>query len=80
LHDAAWWATKTRGFDFSDADRIDANAFNHILWQGTMGNDVPYPTERSHKDLRQNRADLIKHWQESKAGAKQVTVSFPAGQ
>jgi YVTN family beta-propeller protein len=80
LHDAAWWATKTRGFDFSDADRVDANAFNHILWQGTMGNGVPYPTERSHKDLRQNRADLIKHWQESKAGAKQVTVSFPAGQ
>lgn len=80
LHDAAWWAAKTKGFDFSDADRIDANAFNHILWQGTLGDDIPYPTERSRQDLRQNRAELIKRWQEGKGGAKQVILSSPTGQ
>lgn len=63
LHDAAWWAAKTKGFNFSDADKIDADAFNRILWQGTMGDNVPYPTVRSGLDLRQNRAQLLKRWQ-----------------
>jgi hypothetical protein len=63
LHDAAWWAVKTKGFNFSDADKIDADAFNRILWQGTMGDHVPYPTVRSGLDLRQNRAQLLKRWQ-----------------
>jgi YVTN family beta-propeller protein len=80
LHDAAWWAAKTKGFDFSDADRIDANAFNRILWQGSMGEDVPYPTVRSHQDLRQNRTQLLKQWQESKARSSQTSLSSPGGQ
>jgi DNA-binding beta-propeller fold protein YncE len=80
LHDAAWWASQTRGFDFTDADRIDANAFNRILWRGTMGDDVPYPTQRSHQDLRPNRAELIKHWQETRARVRQAGLSSPAGQ
>src|SRR5262249_38845910 len=46
FHDAAWWAEKFRGFDFHDADRIDAETFNRVLWEGTMG-DLPYPVERS---------------------------------
>jgi hypothetical protein len=79
LHDAAWWAAKTKGFDFSDADRIDADAFNRILWQGSMGDNVPYPTVRSHQDLRQNRAQLIKHWQDSKAQSRQTSVALPGG-
>ena len=67
---------KTRGFDFSDADKIDANAFNHILWQGSMGDNVPYPAFRSHQDLRQNRAQLIKRWkEESKVRSAQTTLS-----
>jgi YVTN family beta-propeller protein len=80
LHDSAWWAAKTKGFDFSDADRIDADAFNRILWQGSMGDNVPYPTVRSHQDLRQNRAQLIKHWQDSKAQSRQTSVALPGGQ
>ena len=44
-HDAAWWEAKTRGFDFSQEDRIDSDKFNRIIWQGLMG-DKPYPTTR----------------------------------
>jgi hypothetical protein len=44
-HTAAWWARETLGMDFSREDRIDANAFNHILWRGLMG-DRPYPAAK----------------------------------
>jgi YVTN family beta-propeller protein len=80
LHDAAWWAANTKGFDFSDADRVDSDAFNRVLWQGTMGDKVPYPTVRSRQDLRKNRAELIKRWQESKAQSMQEPVATPGGQ
>jgi YVTN family beta-propeller protein len=59
LHDADWWAERLKDFDFHDADRIDAEAFNRILWEGIMG-DVPYPTVRSGRDLRRNRRQLLK--------------------
>jgi hypothetical protein len=42
-HNAAWWANHTRGFDFRSEDRIDAQAFNRLLWTGLKG-DQPYPT------------------------------------
>jgi hypothetical protein len=45
-----------------------------------MGDNVPYPTVRSHQDLRQNRAQIIKHWQESKEQSRQTTVALPGGQ
>ena len=80
LHDAAWWATQTRGFDFSDADRVDANSFNRILWRGTMGDDVPYPTVRSHKDLSRNRAELLKQWREGKAQTRTGAAGSAGGQ
>jgi YVTN family beta-propeller protein len=48
-HDAAWWAARTKGFDFSAEDRIDAEAFNRVLWTGLKG-DKPYPTPgKKHK-------------------------------
>jgi YVTN family beta-propeller protein len=59
LHDAAWWAAKTKGFDFTDADRNDSAVYNRILWEGTVG-EKPYPAERSGLDLRQNRGALLK--------------------
>jgi YVTN family beta-propeller protein len=80
LHNTAWWAAKTKSFDFSDADKVDADTFNRILWQGTMGDNVPYPTQRSRQDLRQNRAQLLKQWRETKAHSSQVSVSTGAGQ
>jgi hypothetical protein len=42
LHDAAWWAEKTKDMDFTRPDRIDAQKYNLILWEGIMG-DKPYP-------------------------------------
>ncbi|HEU5411018.1 MAG TPA: bifunctional YncE family protein/alkaline phosphatase family protein [Candidatus Acidoferrales bacterium] len=59
-HDAAYWAAKTKGMDFTVEDKIDSAKFNRIIWQGLMGNDAPYPAERSGRDLRENRAELLK--------------------
>ena len=39
---AAWWAAQTRGMDFRSEDRVDADAFNRIVWKGMMG-ERPYP-------------------------------------
>lgn len=58
-HDAAYWAAKTRGFDFSVEDKIDSAKFNRILWQGLVGKEVPYPTVRDGRDLRRNRDQLL---------------------
>ena len=59
-HDAQYWAEKTSGLDFSEQDRVDTERFNLILWKGIMGDDVPYPTERSGLDLSKNRKELLR--------------------
>jgi YVTN family beta-propeller protein len=41
-HTAAYWERVTKGFDFSDADRVPTAKFNRVLWKGIMGNK-PYP-------------------------------------
>jgi hypothetical protein len=41
-HAAEYWAAKTKGFDFRGEDRVDADAFNRIVWEGLMRS--PYPT------------------------------------
>ena len=33
-HDAAYWEHVTRGYDWSAEDRIDAAAYNRVLWDG----------------------------------------------
>jgi hypothetical protein len=50
-HDAAWWAQKTKGMNFSKEDLNDPAVFNRIIWEGMMGGK-PYPTTRSGADLR----------------------------
>jgi DNA-binding beta-propeller fold protein YncE len=45
-HDAAYWATATASFDFSDADRVPPEKFNRVLWAGLMGKK-PYPAPRA---------------------------------
>ena len=60
LHDAAYWAAKTKGMDFTVEDKIDSAKFNRIIWQGLMGKDAPYPAERSGRDLRTDRRELLK--------------------
>src|SRR5581483_1448553 len=57
-HDAAYWATATKGMDFSVEDRVDPLAFNQILWRGLMGSK-PYPATSSGDDLRGNREQLL---------------------
>ncbi len=42
LHNAAWWAKKTAGFDFSVEDRVPTALFNRVLWEGTKPG-VAYP-------------------------------------
>ncbi len=59
LRDGQWWANATKDFDFTVEDKLDADAFNQILWAGIKG-DVPYPTARDRKDWRTNRAQLLK--------------------
>ncbi|MEH2325606.1 MAG: beta-propeller fold lactonase family protein [Nostoc sp.] len=63
LNDTKWWAAITKGFDFIGEDKIDAEKFNEILWTGIKGNNIPYPENRNGKNLRQNRAQLLKDWQ-----------------
>jgi len=65
LHDAAWWAENFKNFNFHEADHFDTEAFNRVLWKGTMG-EVPFPTVRSGIDLRKNRAQLLKAWESKK--------------
>jgi YVTN family beta-propeller protein len=43
LHDGAWWARATKGFNFKHPDMVNADLFNRILWKGIMGDDRPYP-------------------------------------
>ena len=45
LHDAAWWAEKTKQFDFRKADLNDPAAYNQVLWAGTMSGRS-YPNGR----------------------------------
>ncbi|HEX4037505.1 MAG TPA: hypothetical protein VHX37_05555 [Acidobacteriaceae bacterium] len=58
-HPAAYWARRTRGFDWSQEDRIPAVLFNQILWEGLTGG-VPYPVARNGKDLSHGRDAVLK--------------------
>jgi DNA-binding beta-propeller fold protein YncE len=49
-HDAHYWAAQTKGFDWSQEDRIPAARYNRILWEGLAGNR-PYPNDRGSGDL-----------------------------
>jgi hypothetical protein len=39
---ASYWAEKTAGFDFSGEDRVNAEDFNRVIWEG-LKPGVPYP-------------------------------------
>jgi len=49
-HTAQYWAERTAGFDFSEADRVPTAAFNRVLWKGLKGNG-PYPMLQGHVAL-----------------------------
>ena len=65
-HDAAWWAERTKGMDFSVEDHLDTPKFNRVLWEGTMGSK-PYPDRRSGQDLRANRKQVLNQFHQSQA-------------
>jgi DNA-binding beta-propeller fold protein YncE len=48
-HDAQYWAEKTRGFDFSGEDRVPAELYNKILWEGLKGTVAPATKTRFSK-------------------------------
>jgi YVTN family beta-propeller protein len=48
-HDAAYWTTVTKGYDWSQEDKIPSGDFNRVLWMGLAGG--AYPAERSGADL-----------------------------
>ena len=48
-HDAQYWAEKTRGFDFSGEDRVPADLYNKILWEGLKRTPAPVPHSRFQK-------------------------------
>jgi hypothetical protein len=56
--------------NFAVEDKLDTAKFNHVLWEGTMGNK-PCPDTRSGLDLRANRAELLKNFQQRQATQQQ---------
>jgi YVTN family beta-propeller protein len=56
---AEYWAHQTRGFDWSQEDRVPAVLFNEILWKGLTGGR-PYPAVRDQQDLSRDRAAVMK--------------------
>jgi len=73
---AKYWARVTRGMDFTDADLVDGEQFNRILWKGLMGSR-PYPSRPTGKDLRQNRDQLLARYRRSLV-SKVVRTARPA--
>lgn len=41
LNDADWWSAMTTGMNFDEADKVDARAFNAVLWYGMTGTIAP---------------------------------------
>ncbi|ACH38496.1 lipoprotein, putative [Citrifermentans bemidjiense Bem] len=70
--DAKYWAKVTKGMNFATEDQFDFAAYNRILWKGLMG-DKPYPIERSGKNLRGNRKELLARYDRSLKGAIKQT-------
>jgi hypothetical protein len=54
-----YWARQTRGYDWSQEDRVPAVPFNQILWKGLTGG-LPYPAARNEQDFSRDRASVLK--------------------
>lgn len=64
-HDAAYWAGKTKDFDFTAEDKLDSESFNMVLWKGFKGESQPYPSERNGRDLRKHRRLMLREFRKS---------------
>src|SRR5271157_2342955 len=58
-HDAQYWARVTKGMDFSDADRVNPQAFNRILWKGLKG-DTLYPGDANVAETRNRYKEALR--------------------
>ncbi len=58
LRSAAYWTASMKGQDFSREDHLNTPAYNLALWRGLKG-DEPYPSSRSGRDFRPDRAALL---------------------
>jgi len=65
-HDAAYWAGKTKDFDFSAEDKLDSESFNMVLWKGLKGESQPYPSDRDGRDLSKHREEMLRDLRKSK--------------
>jgi DNA-binding beta-propeller fold protein YncE len=54
-HDAAYWADKTRGFDFTEEDRVPAELYNKILWEGLKGTAAPVTQTDTDKEEKEKK-------------------------
>jgi DNA-binding beta-propeller fold protein YncE len=60
-HPGSYWQRRLGDMDYAEEDKLDTPRFNLELWKGIMGSR-PYPATRSGKDLRSNRAALLRTW------------------
>jgi YVTN family beta-propeller protein len=70
VRNAEYWAVHTRGLDFTRSDHANTVQLNRALWAGLKGESVPYPTERSGRDLRRNRKELLAGWKKGNLPAR----------
>ena len=59
-HNVEYWAERTRNFDFSGEDRVPAQLYNKILWEGIKGTAAPAAKTRfsnADKDDKDDRDD-----------------------
>src|SRR2546430_13443555 len=58
-HNAQYWAEKTRNFDFSGEDRVPAELYNKILWEGLKGTPAPaVKTDRKSTRLNSSHSQI----------------------
>jgi hypothetical protein len=72
-HNARYWADRTRRLDFSEEDKVDALAYNKVLWAGLMGGKR-YPANRRSNDQAVDRQQRLKTMADRLA-----TAQHPAG-
>lgn len=78
--DASYWETVMAGQDFTAEDQLDTPRFNRALWHGLLGSDVPYPSVRDGRDLREDRPAQIRAWQKQRLeAAAQEAARAPEG-
>ena len=65
-HDAAYWADKTKDFDFTAEDKLDSDSFNMVLWNGLKGEGTAVSLERDGRDLSKHRDALLRDLRKSK--------------